>query len=307
MNMERISLEGKVAVVTGAGRGIGRGHALLLAERGAAVVVNDLGSASDGSGASAQVASEVVDIIKSRGGRAVANGADISTVEGGRSVVQSAVDAFGRIDIVVNNAGISHRQPFGETPIETFEKLWRIHLGGHVNVTQAAWPFLCRQRSGSIIMSGSGGGMFGLPYGAAYSSAKGAIYGLTRSLACEASEYNIRVNMLCPGGFTRMFEEGTAKSVTQEMDLMRRSFPPEMVAPAVVWLASDACDMNGQTFAVWGGLVVRYAIGAGNGYIDRDLTPEAIAANIEDVVSLDGFYQPGNGYDSMNHWKVLAG
>ncbi|MDR3472261.1 MAG: SDR family NAD(P)-dependent oxidoreductase [Devosia sp.] len=303
--MERISLDGKVAVVTGAGRGIGRGHALLLAERGASVVVNDLGSETDGSGSDSAVASEVVELIKSRGGRAVANAADISTNEGGRSLIQTAVDAFGGVDIVVNNAGIGFRGDFVDTPLETFERLWRIHLGGHVNVTQAAWPILSARGGGSVINTGSGGGMYGLPNGAAYSAAKGAVYGLTRALAIEGRQTNIRVNMICPGGLTRMFN--AAKMTEEQYGKMERAVPVELVAPVVIWLASEACTMTGQTFEAWGGIAARFSIGVGKGYIDRDLTPEGIAQHIDDVVSPEALYEPTDGYDSLNHGLRLIG
>jgi len=301
-----ISLEGKVAIVTGAGRGIGRGHALLLAERGAAVVVNDLGCALDGAGRDTSVADEVVETIRSRGGRAAPNGDDVTTKEGGRGIVETALKQFGRLDIVVNNAGVSLSKAFIDTSLEDFERQWRIHLGGHVNVTQAAWPILTGQGSGSVIMTASGGGMYGLPEATAYSSAKAAIYGFARSLATEGKAFNVRVNTVCPGGFTRMLE-GLGSPDTATLEAMRQSFPPELVAPAIVWLASDACDVTGQTFEVWGGLVNRYVVGGGRGFVDRALTPETIVAHMDEITGTNELYQPVDAFDGMAHWQANLG
>lgn len=302
---ERVSLDGKVAIITGAGRGLGRAYALLFAERGARVVVNDLGTSVEGSGASAAVAREVADLIVTRGGKAVANGDDVGSSAGGKAIVQQALDAFGRLDIVVNNAGICRDLPFAETTLADFEHYWRIHVGGHINVISAAWPVMTKQKYGRIIATSSGAGLFGLRNQATYSAAKGAIHGLMRTLAIEGADHGIRVNSICPGGFSRMHEAAFPDPAVA--DMMRAAMPPELVAPAVVWLASDACHVTGQELSVWGGRIVRIAIGSGQGYVSRQLTPEQIAENWARIDSVEGLYEPLDGVDDVAHWRSALG
>lgn len=302
--MDNISLQGRVAVVTGAGRALGRAYAILLAQYGAKVVVNDLGTDASGYGASSTLAQEVVEEIRAAGGEALANGADVSSVEGGRSIVQQAVDAWGRIDIVVNNAGICGSQPFAEATLQDFEHYWRIHLGGHVNVTGAAWPLMQKQRYGRVITTSSGAGLYGLQGQATYAAAKGAIHGLMRALAIEGADSGIRVNSICPGGYSRMHDAAISDPAT--LELLRQSMPPELVAPAIVWLASEACTVSGEEFSVWSGRIARIGIGTGLGYLDRELTAEKIAANWAEVDSLDNFYEPRSSVDEVTHWQSVS-
>ena len=302
--MENISLKNRVAVVTGAGRALGRAYALLLAEYGAKVVVNDLGTDGEGYGSSPAVAQQVVDEIRAKGGEAQADAADVASVDGGRSIVQQALDTWGRIDIVVNNAGICGSKPFAESTLADFEHYWRIHVGGHVNVTRAAWPYLQKQGYGRVIMTSSGAGLYGLHGQSTYSAAKGAIHGLMRTLAIEGAEHGIRVNGILPGGFSRMHE--AAISDPAVLDMMRRAMPPELVAPAVVWLASESCDVSGEEFAVWSGRIARVGIGTGPGYVDSALTAEKISRHREMLDALANFYEPRNAIDEVTHWQTVA-
>ena len=302
--MTNISLENKVVIVTGAGRGLGRAYALLLAEKGARVVVNDLGTDVDGKGSSSQVAQEVVDLIVSRGGLAVANGDDVSSEAGGRAMVQQALDAYGALDVVVNNAGIGHELPFEKTTLRDFEHHWRIHVGGHINVSGAAWPIMMKQKKGRIIMTSSGAGLFGIRNLAAYSSAKGAIHGLMRTLAIEGADHNIQVNSVMPGGFTRMQEAALEPALAA---MLKAAMPVELAAPAIAWLASDDCKLSGQQFSVWAGRFARVTIGSGHGVFDRELTAEKIADNLDSALSTEGFFEPEEGVTDVNYWMQKLG
>ncbi|MET0545169.1 MAG: SDR family NAD(P)-dependent oxidoreductase [Caulobacterales bacterium] len=301
-----ISLAGKVAVITGAGRGLGRSYALHLAERGVMVVVNDLGVALDGSGKDSSPAQQVVDEIRAKGGQAVANNSDVTSEAGAASIIAQAMESFGNLQIVINNAGICRDLPFEQTSLADFELNFRIHVAGHYNVSKAAWPILKDQQYGRVIMTGSGAGVFGLKNETAYSMAKGAIYGLTRTLALEGEEHGILVNAVLPGGVSRMHEEAFPDPAVLQM--MRDFMPPELVAPAVAWLASENCNVSGQAWSVWAGRVSRLVVGSGAGYFNRALTAEEIDSNIAAITSADGLFEPRDGIDDAQHWqKILMG
>lgn len=247
-------LDGKVAVVTGAGRGIGREHALALAAEGAAVVVNDLGGARDGSGAGKGPAHEVVEEIKKGGGRAVADGSDISTMAGGEAVVRAAVDAFGRLDVMVANAGILR----DKTLLKMDEAMWdaviQVHLKGTFACLQAAARRMAEQGGGGrIVVTSSYSGLLGNFGQANYGAAKAGIYGLMRVAALELKKHKITVNALAPVGLTRMTEDlGPTFTDDPEME-------PAHNAPIVAWLASDeAADVTGTVFGVRGRQLFTY-------------------------------------------------
>src|SRR3979411_1930979 len=206
---ERISLEGKVAVVTGAGRGLGRAYAELLAERGARVVVNDLGTDVSGFGKDSTIAEQVADLIRSRGGEAIANGSDVSTPEGGSDLIATTIEHFGRIDLLVNNAGICGSQPFEDATLDDFVHYLRVHDVGPVNTIKAAWPHMVARRYGKIILTTSVSGLFGLRGQATYAAAKCAIVGLMRILAIEGAEHGILGNTISPAAYTRMHQAAT--------------------------------------------------------------------------------------------------
>lgn len=294
------TMEGRVAVVTGAGRGIGRAHAQLLARHGARVVVNDLGTGVDGSGADAGPAQETVALILAEGGQAVADTNDVTSEAGGKAIVDLALDRFGRIDAVVNNAGIVGVKPFGETSLADFEQYFRVHLAGHYTVTRAAWPHFVAQGYGRVIMTTSAGGLYGLKDHSTYAAAKGAVQGLTRALALDGADHGIRVNGIAPGGFSRMHV--TSELTEEALEWGRNMMPPELVAPAALWLASEACTVSGETFSVWSGRVARVGVGTGRGFVDRDLTADKIVANYGEVAALTDLYEPKDSLDEVSHW-----
>jgi NAD(P)-dependent dehydrogenase (short-subunit alcohol dehydrogenase family) len=255
----------KVVVVTGAGRGIGRGIAILMAEEGAKVVVNDLGGAVDGSGGAQTPADEVVAEIKAKGGQAVANYESVATVEGGEKIIQTAIDSFGKLDVLVNNAGILRdRMVFNMAP-EEWDAVIKVHLYGVFNCTKPAAVIFRQQRSGCIISMSSTSGLIGNSGQANYGAAKAGIAGFTRVIARDLGRYGVRCNYIAPGAGTRMTlsdEVLAARQIRADRGLSggsqqpRRAGPgdPDDVAPLVVWLASDAAaNINGQGFGAAGG------------------------------------------------------
>jgi NAD(P)-dependent dehydrogenase (short-subunit alcohol dehydrogenase family) len=276
--------------VTGAGRGLGRAYVELLAERGARVVVNDLGTNVSGSGKDSTIAEEVADLIRSRGGLAIANDSDVSTPEGGADLIAMTIEHFGRIDLLVNNAGICGNQPVEDATLDDFDRYWRVHLGGPVNTVRAAWPHMVAQRHGKIILTTSVVGLFGMRGQATYAAAKGAVVGLMRVLAVEGAQHGILVNTISPNGYTRMHP--AAGSRMAEVD-GKAIMPVEAVAPVIVWLASDDCSETNRIYNLEAGAIQRIAIVMGPGFYDPHLTPESIAENYAKVVSIEGFSEPG--------------
>ena len=204
--MDKIDFSGRVAIVTGAGGGLGRLHALALAERGARVVVNDLGGAVDGSGGSATAAQQVVDEIRAAGGEAIANGASVTDFDAVQAMVQQAIDTWGRVDILVNNAGILRDKSFGKMELADFRQVVEVHLMGAVHLTKAAWPHMVAQKYGRILMTTSSSGLYGNFGQSNYGAAKMALVGLMQTLSIEGAKHDIRVNCLAPTAATRMTE-----------------------------------------------------------------------------------------------------
>lgn len=264
------------------------------------MVVNDLGTDGTGCGRDDAVAQSTVEEIVRAGGTAVPDTSDIADPDSGRRLVELAKRTFGRIDIVVNNAGICGNQVFVDASLEDFSKYWRIHVAGSIALTQAAWPYMARQRYGRVVLTESGAGLYGLRGQATYAAAKGAIHGLMRTLALEGREHGILVNSISPGGFSRMHE--AAIDDAQMLAWTRKTMPPELVAPAVVWLASENCSVSGQVFAVWAGRVARVAIGTGTGFFDPALTPEKLAEHYPTVAAVDTLYEPADSLDEVSAW-----
>jgi NAD(P)-dependent dehydrogenase (short-subunit alcohol dehydrogenase family) len=283
---QQIGFEGKVAIITGAGGGLGRAHALMLASRGALVVVNDLGGAVDGSGSDQGAAERVVAEIEAAGGDAVADTHSVATASGGEAIVQTAIDAFGRIDIVVNNAGIVHDQAFHKMDDDVFKSVLDVHLFGAYHVTRRAWPYLREQSYGRVVSTASAVGLFGNFGQANYGSAKMALVGFTRTLAIEGARHNIKANAIAPLALTRMSETLFA---SHGDDL-----GPRWVSPVVAYLTHESCEPTGRIFSVAGGRVAEIFIGEGPGFTDPDLSPESVAANLDAISNRDEYVVPGD-------------
>ena len=254
-------LKGKVAIVTGAGRGIGRGEALAMASEGAKIVVNDLGGTSDGTGGEKSPADEVVAEIKKAGGEAVANYDSVTTAEGGENIVKTAVDAFGKLDILVNNAGILRDVMVFNTTPEQWDIVVKVHLYGHFNTTKPACVLFRQQRSGRIINTSSSAGLGGTFGQANYGAAKEGIIGLTRKVAQDMGRYGVTCNAIRPNAGTRLtLSDEMRRTWPKEAIEAMENFKPEDIAPLVVWLASDeAANINGRTFFIQTGTVALYS------------------------------------------------
>jgi NAD(P)-dependent dehydrogenase (short-subunit alcohol dehydrogenase family) len=283
-----LGFDGKVAIITGAGGGLGREHALMLASRGALVVVNDLGGAVDGTGSDKGAAERVVDEIKAAGGDAVADTNSVATSAGGSAIVRTAIDAFGRVDIVINNAGILRDKSFHNMTPDLWQAVIDVHLTGAYNVTQAAWPLMREQSYGRVISTASGAGVFGNFGQANYGAAKMGLVGFTRVLAQEGAKYNIRANAIAPVAKTRMTEDILGK--------IGDSLEARYVSPIVTYLAHETCEATGRLFSVAGGRVAEVFIAEGPGFTDKHLSPESIAANWDAVTDRTTYDVP----DSMN-------
>ena len=227
-----LDFNGRVAIVTGAGGGLGEQHALALAARGAKVLVNDLGGARDGSGGSETAAQTVVARIKAAGGEAIANGASVTDFDAVQAMVQQAMDAWGRVDILVNNAGILRDKTFAKMEIDDFRLVLEVHLMGAVHCTKAVWPIMVAQKYGRVVMTTSSSGLYGNFGQSNYGAAKMALVGLMQTLALEGAKYDIRVNCLAPTAATRM-TEGLMP------DEVLRALEPRAVSPAMLVMASE--------------------------------------------------------------------
>jgi NAD(P)-dependent dehydrogenase (short-subunit alcohol dehydrogenase family) len=290
-----IDLSGRVAVVTGAGRGIGRAHALLLASRGAAVVVNDLGVQPRGSDPDTTVAAAVVAEIWAMGGRAVASTASVASRDGGEAIVQTALDAFGRVDLLVHNAGVVTAAPFVEQPIEEVRRTLDVHLLGAWHVGQPAWRDMASRGYGRIVLTSSMA-QFGHPGQGAYAAAKAGVIGLVRSLAHEASTagLDIRVNAVCPFAGTRLAREETRARWQDLMD-------PANVAGVVAYLLSDECALNGQIVHAGGSHVALGVLGQTHGWVKgrTPVTPEDVRDHLDRICDADGMEQPPSAHAQM--------
>ncbi|XOV88491.1 MAG: SDR family NAD(P)-dependent oxidoreductase [Pseudomonadota bacterium] len=271
--------EGRVVVVTGAGRGLGRSHAREFARRGARVVVNDLGGAVDGTGSS-NTAQSVVDEILAEGGTAIANTASVADEQGARSIINDAVREFGGVDVLVNNAGILRDKTFANVTMENFRAVLDVHLMGAVYVTNAAWPVMAERQYGRIVFTSSGSGIFGNFGQSNYASAKMALIGLMNVLKLEGAKKGIRVNCLAPGASTRM-TEGLPSGA------MRGS--PSLVSPAVLYLCSTDAP-NGVILQASGGhfSLLRMCMNRGLDLGD-DVTYETFSAAVDELIKDDRY------------------
>ena len=275
------SFEGKVAIITGAGGGLGRCHALELARRGARVVVNDLGGAMDGTGGSSEAAMAVVEEIKGLGAEAIANGGSVSDRQGAKSMVKDAMDQWGRVDILINNAGILRDKSFAKMELEDFQIVLDVHLMGAVNVTKEVWPIMREQNYGRIVMTTSPSGLYGNFGQTNYRAAKLGLVGIMNTLKIEGAKNNIHTNAIAPVAATRMTE-----NLMSEQAL--KALGPELVTPAVVFLCTEEAP-NGVVVQAQGGKFSIACIVENQGVdLGVDATVEDVAENFAKIVDLSG-------------------
>ena len=292
--MTDISFDGRVAIVTGAGGGLGRTYALDLAARGAAVVVNDLGGSVDGKGGSDSAAQKVVDEIKAAGGEAVANYDSVSTPEGGKSIVDQAVAAFGKVDVVINNAGILRDKSFLKLEWADLDAVLDVHLKGAFYVSQPAFAVMKENGYGRFIFTASNAGVFGNFGQTNYGAAKSGLVGLSNVLAVEGARAGILSNVICPVAKTRMTEELLGAFADQ--------LAPELVTPMVVFLASEACTFTHEVFSAAGGRYARIFTGLAPGWFaGAGVVPSAedIAAHLDEIEKQEGYSVPASVADEF--------
>ena len=277
--MAYLRFDGRVAIITGAGGGLGRSHAIELARRGAQVLVNDLGGALDGSGSSMSAADRVVDEITAFGGVAVPNHDSVATSAGGQAIVQAALDAFGRVDVLINNAGILRDKAFHKMDHTMIDPVIDVHLKGALYVSQPALRLMREQGYGRIINTSSASGLFGNFGQANYGAAKAGLAGLTRVLSIEGADHGIKVNAIAPIASTRMTQDilgNLAAKVT-----------PESVSPLVAYLAHEECSVTGHIYSVAGGRVARIFVAETHGVVLSENTAEAVRDNLSLIDELD--------------------
>jgi NAD(P)-dependent dehydrogenase (short-subunit alcohol dehydrogenase family) len=299
--MADLGFDGKVAIITGGGGGLGREHALEFARRGARVVVNDLGGTVDGTGASVSAAQAVVDEISALGGEAVANGDSVATVDGGEAIVQSALDAFGQVDIVVNNAGILRDKSFHNMTDDLITAVIDVHLKGAFYVTLPAWKLFREQKSGVVINTSSNSGLLGNFGQANYGAAKMGLVGFTRVLAAEGAKHGIRANAIAPVAMTRMTED-LLGSMSEQLD-------PKFVTPVVIYLAHESCPASGQVYSAAGGTIAKFFIGLTQGTSrGKEITPETVQEDWDAINDEAGYVVPANPAEEfgklLNNWGV---
>jgi len=272
---DELRFDDRVAVVTGAGRGLGRGYALLLASRGAKVVVNDVGGTLEGDGTDGSPAQQVVDEIRSAGGDAVANTDSVATPAGGQAIVAAALDHFGRIDVLVHNAGNVRRAALRDISYEDFDAVVDVHLKGAFHVVRPAFPVMCDAGYGRIVLTSSIGGLYGNHDVVNYAVAKAGVIGLSNVAAIEGAAHGVKSNVIVPAAVTRM-AEGIDTSAYPPMG-------PELVAPTVAWLAHESCSVTGEMLVALAGRVATAFVAETPGVYRPTWSIEDVAANIDAI------------------------
>jgi NAD(P)-dependent dehydrogenase (short-subunit alcohol dehydrogenase family) len=281
-----LRFDGKVAIVTGAGTGLGRCHAILLAARGARVVVNDIGGSVTGHGLDSGPAAAVAREIRDLGGDAVADTHNVATPEGGEAVVRTALDAYGRVDILVNNAGILRDAPFEDTTDELLDPVLDVHVKAVFHVTRPAWQVMRDQGYGRVVNTTSAAGLLGSPHKANYAAAKAGVAGLTRVLALEGAEHNIKVNAIAPIAATRMLAYSLADAgdaATTLMNGLADRLDPALVSPVAAFLAHEDCPVTGEIYTVGAGQVARFFTGRTAGYFHPALSIEDVRDHLTEI------------------------
>lgn len=276
MALNELRFDGRVAIVTGAGGGLGRDYALLLASRGAKVVVNDLGTSRTGEGADIGMAQAVVDDIRAAGGEALANGDSVATAEGCAGIVRTALDAWGKVDILIHNATINRRGPFRDLTFHDFSAVLDVHLSGAFHLAKEVFPRMCDAGYGRIVFVASIAGLYGERDVAAYCTAKGAINGLSNALALEGLDHGVGVNCIVPAAKTRLVEG-------RDVD----GFPPwgpELVSPAVAWLCHEDCPHSGKLLIALAGRMAEVFPAETRGAFQSDWSIEDVAGRIDEIL-----------------------
>jgi NAD(P)-dependent dehydrogenase (short-subunit alcohol dehydrogenase family) len=293
--MDEIRFDGRAVLVTGAGRGVGRAHAMSFAARGAKVVVADLGGPMEGGGRSSAPAEAVVAEIEAAGGESVAVCGSVADVADAQAMVQAAIDHFGRIDVVVNNAGIADPEVFGDLTIEQFRLMDDVHYMGTVQVCHAAWPHMVETGYGRIVNTTSEGAFGIIPKATSYGGAKGGVFGFSRALALDATRYDdIHVNLVSPRAQTRLSSpEILSKTMDVPIEVFSEStrldaFSPELVSVVVLYLAHESCTLDGETLVAGGGQVMRLAVVQNEGFVKEGMTPEDVAEHLAEAMDLSG-------------------
>jgi NAD(P)-dependent dehydrogenase (short-subunit alcohol dehydrogenase family) len=293
--MADIGYDGKVVIITGAGGGLGRCHALEFARRGARIVINDVGGSVSGEGGDKSPADTVVEEIIDLGGEAVADANSVATAEGGQAIVNTAVEAFGTVDVVVNNAGILRDKTFHNLTPELLEPVVDVHLLGAFYVTMPAWKIMRENNYGRVINTSSNSGILGNFGQANYGAAKMGLVGLTRVLANEGRKHNIMANAIAPVAKTRMTED--------LLGPLGDALDPALVTPLVCWLASQDCTTTGEVYSAAGGIISRFFIGLTPGIHDPALTVESVRDNWDAIRDTEGYIVPEGPQDELK--KIL--
>ncbi|PND58517.1 short-chain dehydrogenase [Mycobacterium sp. ENV421] len=268
----------RVAVITGAGRGLGREYALLLAGLGAKVVVNDAGGELTGEGTDTGPAQQVVDEITEAGGEAIASSESVASAHGGQAIVAAALEAYGRLDVLIHNAGNVRHAPLSEMTAETFDAVLDVHLRGAFHVVRAAFPSMCQAGYGRVVLTSSIGGLYGNHGVANYAAAKAGVIGLSNVVALEGADHGVRCNVIVPAAVTRM-AEGIDTSAYPPMG-------PELVAPVVGWLAHESCSVTGEILTAIAGRVARVAVVESAGVYQPAWTVDDVGARIDQIRDL---------------------
>lgn len=297
-----IDFTGQVAIVTGAGRGLGRLYAIELARRGAAVVVNDLGGSMHGDGADTSIADAVVEEIERAGGIAAASHDSVDSPEGGEAIVRTAIDRFGRLDAVVSNAGIFNSVAFEDLSPADWRRMLSVHLDGGFYLSQPAYREMKAAGYGRFVFISSSGGMFGQPMEAHYAAAKAGLVGLANVIAIEGAQHGILANTVLPFGFSRMVTETVGDPKALEETGFLKIIQPELVVPIVAFLASRACEFTHQNYSACAGRFARVFVGLGEGWLAEagsNPTADDVAAHLAEVSATEPFTVPGSIFEEV--------
>ncbi|KFE70473.1 SDR family NAD(P)-dependent oxidoreductase [Hyalangium minutum] len=308
--MTSINFEGRVAIVTGGGNGLGRDYSLNLAKRGAKVVVNDLGTNGTGEGQSKEFADRVVEEIRAAGGQAVPSYDTVATREGGANIVKTAMDAYGRVDIVINNAGFLRNNRFEDMTDEEIDSLIGVHLKGAFHVTQPAYKVMKEQKYGRILFTSSSSGMFGHPWQTNYGAAKAAVVGLMHNVALEGQRHGILANALLPMAMTRLGEvmgqgwyevTNVAEQAGRiDFNTLGARMPPSFCTPLVLYLVSEACKSTHGSYSAVAGRYSHVFIGDTDGWLSKEATPtspEEVAARWSEICDRSVYGTPHSVYE----------